>query len=380
VLAWLRAHSTAMEDLLAQLSRSESPSIEPDAQRDVFALLEAELRAIDYTVRAVRGRGVGDHLLARPARRVRGVSYQLLIGHLDTVWPLGTIAEMPVRREGDRLYGPGVLDMKGGLVQALFALQALAALGLEPEVTPVVFITSDEEIGSGDSLRWLDRLAAGADRALVLEAAYGSSGMLKTARKGTGWFRVVARGRAAHAGVSPQEGLSAILELSHLIQALFALNDPDRGVTVNVGQVDGGVRPNVVAPAAQAVVDVRVPSLEAAVEVEAAIRALRPTTDGVTVEVEGRMTRPPMEPTPRNQVLWRRAVEIARELGIPVEQASVGGASDGNYTSSHTATLDGLGPVGEGAHAHHEHVVLPHLPERAALLAELVMSPPLGLP
>ncbi len=377
VLAWLRERTDSMVELLARLARAESPSVDPSAQRDAFAILASELRALGYRVRAVRGAGVGDHLYARPLQRARGRSYQLVAGHLDTVWPVGTVEEMPVRRDGDLLYGPGVLDMKGGLVQALFALHALTALGLEPAVTPVVLVTSDEEIGSRDSLRWLDRLAVGADRALIVEAAYGSAGRLKTARKGTGWFSLTARGRAAHAGVSPHEGLSAILELSHLIQSLHALNDPDRGVTVNVGRIDGGLRPNVVAPVAQAIVDVRVPSHEAAAEVEAAIRSLTPVVEGVTIEVEGAMTRPPMEATPRNRTLWEHAKQIAGELDLTVDEASVGGASDGNYTSLHTATLDGLGPIGEGAHAHHEHVVVPRLAERAALLAHLLLVPPL---
>ena len=378
-LAWLRAQTDAMVELLSRLARAESPSLDPASQRDAFAILAAELEPLGYRVRAIAGAGTGDHLYARPARRGSG-PYQLVVGHLDTVWPLGSTEEMPVRREGDLLYGPGVLDMKGGLVQALFALRALRELGGEPAVTPVLLVTSDEEIGSRTSLRWLERLAAGADRALILEAAFGSAGALKTARKGTGWFRITVRGRAAHAGVSPEEGLSAILELSHVIQSLFALNDPERGVTVNVGQVDGGLRPNVVAPVAQALVDVRVPTREAADGVAAAIHALRPTVAGVTIEVEGRMTRPPMEATPRNRLLWDEAVRAAGRLGLPLAQATVGGASDGNYTSMHTATLDGLGPVGEGAHAHHEHVVVPSLPERAALLVELLLAGPLPRP
>ncbi len=377
ILEWLRARTDAMAELLVRLARAESPSLDPEAQREAFAILAAELRAVGYETRAIRGDGVGDHLYARPGGRKSGRRYQLLVGHLDTVWPLGTIHDMPARRDGDRLFGPGVLDMKGGLVQAIFALGALADLGLEPEVTPVVLFTSDEEIGSRDSLRWLERLAGGAERALILEAAFGSAGRLKTARKGTGWFRLTARGRAAHAGTSPQEGLSAILELSHVIQSLFALNDPDRGVTVNVGQIDGGLRPNVIAPVAVAIVDVRVPSREAAAEVEAAIRELRPVIDGVTIEIEGRMTRPPMEPTPRNRRLWREARRAGQALGLALDESSVGGASDGNYTSRHTATLDGLGPVGAGAHAHHEHVVVSELPMRAALLAELMRAPPL---
>jgi glutamate carboxypeptidase len=377
VLEWLRARTDAMADLLMRLARAESPSLDPGSQDAAFAILASELQGLGCETRALRGDGVGDHLYARPAVRRRGRPYQVVLGHLDTVWPLGTIEQMPARRDGDRLFGPGVLDMKGGLVQAVYALAALAAFDLEPEVVPVVLVTSDEEIGSRDSLRWIERLARRADRALIMEAAFGSTGRLKTQRKGTGWFRLTVRGRAAHAGSHPEEGLSAILELSHVIQSLFALNDPGSGVTVNVGQVDGGLRPNVIAPVAQAIVDVRVPTHEAAVELEAAIRALGPVTEGVTIEIEGRMMRPPMEPTRRNRRLWREAQRAGRALGLELEEASVGGASDGNYTSRHTATLDGLGPIGEGAHAQHEHLVVPYLPERTALLAELLLAPPL---
>jgi glutamate carboxypeptidase len=296
---------------------------------------------------------------------------------MDTVWPLGTIETMPVRRRGDDLLGPGVVDMKGGLVLMLFALRALAAHGLEPALTPVALVTSDEEIGSRESLPTIVRLARGARRAFVLEAAYGPSGKLKTARKGVGWFRLTVHGRASHAGVAPEEGLSAILELSHQIQRLFALNDPSRGVTVNVGTIDGGLRPNIVAPLASAAVDVRVPTHEAAAEVEAAIRALQPVGEGLALEVEGGLGRPPMEPTPRNRSLWLEAERLGGLLGLALDEAAVGGGSDGNYASLYTATLDGLGPVGAGAHAVDERVAIPRLPERAALLALLLLAPDL---
>jgi glutamate carboxypeptidase len=319
---------------------------------------------------------MGDHLYARPERRRRGAPFQLLVGPMDTVWPLGTLATMPVRREGDLLYGPGVADMKGGLAVMILALRALAAHGLEPVVTPVVLVTSDEELGSVESLPWLHRLARGAGRAFVLEAPLGLAGRLKTSRKGTGWFRVVVRGRAAHAGVDPGQGRSAILELSHQIQQLFELNDPRSGVTVNVGTIDGGLRPNVVAPEASAMVDVRVPTAAAGERLEAAIRGLRPVTPGVSIEVEGRLSRPPLERTPRNRALWRAARTAAARLGLPLEETGVGGASDGNYTSLHTATLDGLGAVGVGAHAVDERIVVSSLPERAALLALLLLAPP----
>jgi glutamate carboxypeptidase len=375
LLAWLRGHTEEGVALVEALARAESPSLVPESTRAAYAILATELERLGYLVRPLRGERTGDHLYARPEARRRGSPRQLLVGHLDTVWPLGTLASMPVRRDGDLLYGPGVADMKGGLAVLVLALRALAEHGLEPPATPVVLVTSDEEVGSVESLPWLRRLARGADRALVLEAPLGRAGKLKTTRKGTGWFRVVVRGRAAHAGVEPARGRSAILELTYQVQRLFELNDPGRGVTVNVGTIDGGLRANVVAPEASALVDVRVPTAEDGRRVEAAIRSLRPVTPGVTLEVEGRLARPPLEPTPRNRALWRAARDAAGRLGLPLEEAAVGGASDANYTSLLTATLDGLGAVGEGAHAPDERILVPRLPERAALLALLLLEP-----
>jgi glutamate carboxypeptidase len=286
---------------------------------------------------------------------------------------------MPPRVEDGRLYGPGAYDMKGGLVQLLFALRALDELGAVPAVTPVVFLNADEELGSLDSRRWIRLLARGADRALVLEPPEGSEGRLKTGRKGVGSFRVTVMGRAAHAGSSPERGLSAILELAHQVERLFALNDRRRGITVNVGTIDGGLRPNVVAPEAEAVVDARAPTPEAARDVERAIRGLQPSRPGLTLSVEGAFRRPPMPQTRRNRALAHRARALARELGIVVGEARVvGGGSDANLTSELTATLDGLGPVGDGAHALDEHAVVRRLPERAALLALLLLEPERG--
>jgi glutamate carboxypeptidase len=376
LLAWLRARTDAMVELLAALASAESPSLDREAQAAPFSLLAFQLTDIGYLVRTVRARTVGDHLYARPADRRRGAPYQLLLGHMDTVWPVGTLASMPIERRGDELFGPGVVDMKAGLVQIVFALRALSAHGLEPETTPVVLMTTDEEIGSRESKSLILRLARGASRAFVLEAAFGARGALKTARKGTGAYRLTVRGRAAHAGVAPEEGLSAILELSHQIQRLFALNDPERGITVNVGTIDGGLRANVIAPEAVAVVDVRVPTRAAGEEIDAAIRDLRPVGEGLTIEVEGGLGRPPMEATPENLALFATAARLGAALGLELESVMVGGASDGNYTSLHAPTLDGLGPVGAGAHAADERVVVPRLPERAALLALLLLSSP----
>jgi glutamate carboxypeptidase len=380
ILAWLRERTGEITALLERLVAAESPSLAPEAQRAVFGILAGELDALGFEVGRVPGIDVGDHLLARPrpqeweAARA-GAPAQLLLGHMDTVWPLGTIERIPLRTEAGRLHGPGAFDMKGGLAQMLFALRALREYDLAPPVTPTVFINSDEEIGSVESRPHIERLAGEAARAFVMEPSFGPSGRLKTARKGTGEFTISVKGVASHAGLDPERGASAILELSQQVQRLFELNDLERGTTVNVGRIDGGLRPNVVAPAAKAVADVRVAWPDEAVRIEAAIRGLEPVSEATSLEIEGGFDRPPLTPTPRNRALWKRAQAVAHELGIPLQEAAVGGASDGNLTSVHTATLDGLGAVGDGAHADREHVLVDRLPERAALLAMLVSEP-----
>lgn len=376
LLRWLDEHGEEMLALLERLVRAESPSVDRRAQEGPFRILAAELEGIDYVVRRVPDGAAGDHLYARPRRRRRGDPRQLLIGHMDTVWPIGTLAAMPVHYEGGFLFGPGTADMKGGLVEIVFALRALHALGLEPPATPVVLVNTDEELGSIGSTPLIRLLAHGAARAFVLESGEGVDGRLKIARKGIGSFAVTIRGRPAHAGAEPEHGVSAILELSHQVQRLFALNDPANGVTVNVGTIDGGLRPNVVAPAATATVDVRVPSAAAAREVERALRELAPVLEGATVKVEGGFRRPPMEPLPRNRALLAAARRLGHELGLAVEDAGlVGGGSDANTTSVYTATLDGLGPIGEGSHAMDERIDTSRLPERTALLSLLLLEP-----
>lgn len=371
----LRGRREAMADCLESLVRIESPSHDAGSVGPVLDFFERRFRELGFRCRRGTGRVSGGHLLA-VGEGQRGAANQLVLGHADTVWPVGTLDRMPVRRERGRLYGPGAYDMKGGLVQALFAFEAIRAAGLWPSVRPIVFINSDEEVGSPESARHIGRLARVVARSFVVEPSLGPEGRLKTTRKGVGRFRVEVEGRAAHAGLDPEKGASAIVELSHVVQALFAMNDSGRGTSVNVGTVAGGTRPNVIAERAVAELDVRVRTAAEGDRVERAIRGLRPVSEGTHLFVGGGFTRPPLETTPGNRRLWQRATVAAERLGIEIDEGAAGGGSDGNWVSPHAATLDGLGAVGDGAHATHEHVVIEKMPERAALLACLLLDPP----
>jgi len=361
-----------MVALLADLVAAESPSDAPETQAGPLGILFEEFTRLGYHVRHTPGTRTGGYLVARHPAADRPT--QLLLGHCDTVWPVGTLATMPLEVEGDVLRGPGSYDMKGGLVQGLFALRALRDLGLEPPLAPVFLVNTDEEIGSIESRPVIEQLAAASARALVLEPGAGPNGALKTQRKGLGDFIITVHGRAADAGNEPEKGVSAILGMAELVRTLTALNDYPRGVSVNVGVISGGLRPNVVPPECRAEVDVRATTMADAARLEQVIRALAPPLPGTTLTIHGGFERGPLERTPRNVALWELARQTGAEMGLALEQAAVGGGSDGNLTSAHTATLDGLGPVGDGAHARHEHVLISKMIERGALLAALLMK------
>lgn len=378
ILSHLQGCRDEMVGFLEELACIESPSRDAATQAPAFRRFAEALETLDFSVKRIPGHTSGGLLYARPRQRRTKNPIQLLLGHIDTVWPVGTLADMPIETKDGRMKGPGVYDMKGGLTQIVFALKTLRQLQLETQVTPVVLVNSDEEIGSQESSRKIRSLARIANRAFVLEPSLGLDGRIKTARKGIGRFTIKVKGKAAHAGLNPEAGASAILELSHQIQSLFALNDPAAGVTVNVGMVDGGLGANVVAPESSAMVDVRVPTHRDARRVEEQICALTAVTPGVTLTVEGGFRRPPMERTPAGRALWSVAQNLGRELDMDLREGAAGGGSDGNTTSQFTATLDGLGPVGDGAHAHHEFLFVDSLIERTALLSVLVLAPPLA--
>jgi glutamate carboxypeptidase len=311
----------------------------------------------------------GDHLLAEFGC---GSSQILLLGHFDTVWPVGQLDRMPLTRSGGRLHGPGVFDMKAGIAMAMLATRALLEAGPALAHRIVMLWTTDEETGSASSRAAIEDEARRSRAVLVLEPSL-PGGAVKTARKGCGIYRVKVRGVAAHAGIEPQKGASAVHELAHQILRVNALQDLARGISVNVAQVSGGVRLNVIPDEAHATVDVRVPTAAAAAEIDAAFRALRAVDERTTVEASGGIDRPPLERTGLVERLYNVARDVARELGQDLAEGSTGGGSDGNFTAAlGIPTLDGLGAIGDGAHALHEYVDIETLPDRAALLAGLI--------
>ncbi|MGI9235526.1 MAG: M20 family metallopeptidase [Woeseiaceae bacterium] len=377
ILDYVNDQSASFIDLTRSLVEAESPSSQPECHDEVRRVLRLALAEVGYDSRESGYPDRPRHIFAVPADRPKGVASQLLLGHYDTVWPVGTLASRPFSVDGNTMHGPGTFDMKAGLAQIVLALGAIRDLELETAVVPIIFVNADEEIGSRTSTRYVRWLAQHANRALVMEPALGPSGAIKTERKGIGRFTVTVHGKAAHAGLDPEAGASAILELSHIIQKFFALNDIDKGITVNVGTIDGGIQPNVIAPHSKAVVDVRVPTVEAGIDVERAIHAFEATTPNVRLHIDGSIGRPAMQSTPRNRRLWQVAKKAGADLGLDLCDARAGGGSDGNTASQYTATLDGLGAVGDGAHAIHEHLLIDRTLERIALLTLLLIAPPM---
>ena len=364
-----RAERMWLLDTVEALVRIESPTTDKTAVDRCGAELARRLERIGGRVTKLPRPDRGDHLLAEFGC---GTSQILLLGHFDTVWPVGQLERMPLVVSNGRLHGPGVFDMKAGIGIAMLAARALLETGAPLAKRLVMLWTTDEEIGSASSRVAIEDEARRSDAVLVLEPSL-PGGALKTARKGCGSFEVTIKGVSAHAGIEPQKGASAVHELARQILAINALQDLERGVSVNVVRVSGGLRSNVIPDEARAIVDVRAPTIAAAAEIEAAIRGLRPHDPRTTVESAGGFDRPPLERTAQVERLYRQAQEAARELGQDLAEGSTGGGSDGNFTAAlGVPTLDGLGPVGDGAHALHEHVEMESLPDRAALVAGLI--------
>jgi glutamate carboxypeptidase len=366
----------AMVKLLGTFVRCESPSHDKAAVDAFGEIVAREWKRRAADVRVLRQKERGNHLRVEIGRDHGGSASQILvIGHLDTVYPIGTLRKMPFRISSGRAWGPGTFDMKGGLVLALFAVDALRAAGVTLDKRVVFLWTSDEEIGSKSSRAVIETEARRSDAVLVLEPAFGKDGRVKTERKGTGGAEIVVTGRAAHAGIEPEKGINAVHELALQIERLARLNDPERGITVQTTVVSGGTVSNVVPDHARAEVDIRFSRLKDAAGLERRLRARRPILRGAKIEVRGGINRPPLERTAEVERLFRHARGLMGSMGLSLEEASTGGASDGNFTGAMgIPTLDGLGAVGDGAHTPHENVVIRALAERVALIAGLLAS------
>ena len=374
IINYLKDNYKPMLALLKELVAIESPSNNKKALKNVIRFLITELEQLGFYTLHVSGKNTGGYLYARPLIRKKNTPLQLLIGHCDTVWELHTIKDMPLIQSNGKLSGPGVFDMKAGIIQILFSLRAIKALQLDLAVTPIILINTDEEIGSHESTPIIKRLSKLVHRAFVLEPPLGLEGRLKTARKGVGRFTITVKGKAAHAGLDPQKGVNAIVELSHQVQRLYAMNDFDKGITVNIGLIEGGYASNVIAAESKATIDVRVYNIEDGAYITDRIHQLKPILDNVELRIEGRIGRPPMTQTSRNKHLWENAEANGKLIGLNLEQATAGGGSDGNTTSLYTTTLDGLGTPGDGAHATHEFIFSDKLIERTALLTLLMLN------
>ena len=374
VLRFCEAGQGWLLETIRALVSIESPTHDKAAVDRCGRELQRRLEALGARVTRHPQEAVGDHLCAEfpsPAGQGGASKQILLLGHFDTVWDVGQIEVMPLREEDGRLHGPGVYDMKTGIALGMLAMRALLDAGTAP-ARIVMLWTTDEETGSDTSRALIEEEARRSAAVLVLEPSL-PGGALKTSRKGCGDYELLIRGVAAHAGIDPSKGASAVRELARQILRLEQFQDVARGVTLNVGVIEGGTRANVVAGEARALIDVRVPTMADAARLDAALAGLRPELTGTTLQLRGAIDRPPLERTEAVVRLYHLAREVAAELGRDLGEGGTGGGSDGNFTAAlGIPTLDGLGAMGDGAHAIHEHVSISELPWRAALLVGLV--------
>jgi glutamate carboxypeptidase len=375
ILLEARSRQKQIVALIRELVECESPSDDPAAVNRFVDLL-ADVAPSFARVKTVPGGRFARHVLYEFDLFGKKKQGQILaLGHSDTVWPLGTLASMPFRQKNGRLWGPGVLDMKAGIAFFIYAMRILRDLETPVAHKVVMQIVSDEEVGSESSRALTEKNAQRSKAVLVLEPASGLEGKLKTARKGIGGYTVTVRGRATHSGLDFTGGASAVLELARQIVKIAGFTDFERGITVNPGVISGGTRVNVVAAEAGAEVDLRVLRMKDAAALDRKFRALRPADKRCTIEVAGGINRPPLERSPAIVQLFRKAQTLAREMGVSLDESSVGGGSDGNFTAAlGVPTLDGLGAVGEGAHALNESILLDRIADRTALLAKLVAT------
>ena len=359
-----------MLEVLGEWVNHDSPTLDKPCVDSLGRRISAAFAALGASVETLPQSGYGDHYRVVWGNGARQI---LLLAHLDTVWPLGEAARRPFAVGDGKATGPGVNDMKSGIVVGLYALQALIETGRTPAHRLVYLLTSDEEMGSPTSRALIEKEARRSDYALVLEPSRG--GPLTTWRKGVGHFDLQVTGIASHAGVDPEKGVSAVEELAHQTLKLHAMSDVARGISVNVGTTQGGSRSNVVAASAQAEIDLRVMTASDGERMAQAILSLTPVLKGTTLRVSGGLNRPPYEESAAGLALYERARTVGARLGLTLDKTGSGGGSDGNFTAAlGVPTLDGLGAVGQGSHALSEHILVESLPQRAALLAELVLD------
>lgn len=377
-LAFAEAKQPAIVALIRELARCESPSDQPQAVNRFIEVLAERLDGAS-NVKTLPGGRFGRHLRCEfklPRAKSGGKSDHgkiLVLAHSDTVWPLGTLAQMPLREEQGRLWGPGVLDMKSGIAFFIYAVHTLRMLEIPVRRTILFQVNSDEEVGSVSSRQYTEEAARQSAVVLLVEPGAGLTGKLKTARKGVGDYTVTVKGKASHAGVDFEAGASAVIELARQIPKIAAFTNLKQGITVNPGVISGGTRTNVIAAEAHVGVDIRIAKAKDAAALDKKFRALRPIDKRCSIHVEGGLNRPPMERSPAIRSLFQKARECATELGVTLEESSTGGGSDGNFTAAlGVPTLDGLGGVGEGAHAANESILLDRIADRTALLAMLL--------
>jgi glutamate carboxypeptidase len=361
--------------MIEEFARCESPTDDPAAVNRFVDLLASRVDGLGR-VRVFPGGKFGKHVRCEFKLPGKPKSGQILaLGHSDTVWPLGTLRTMPVKQTRGRLWGPGVLDMKSGLALFLFAIQALRELDVPVKHNVVLQVNSDEETGSESSRALTEEAARGSVAVLVLEPAAGLDGRLKTARKGVGDYSITVRGRAAHAGLDFAKGANAIVEMARQLEKIEGFTRLERGVTVSPGVIHGGTRSNVVPDECRVEVDVRIPRASDAKYLSRCFASLKPFDQRCSLEVAGGVNRPPLERTAGVRKLFRLAHTLAAGMGVTLDEASVGGGSDGNFTAAlGLPTLDGLGAVGEGAHAANESILLNRIADRTALLARLIAA------
>lgn len=376
ILTWVQSKQNQIITLLRDMVECESPSGDAAAIQKFNDLFRDHVAEIGEVRLKKATSPHGSHLQCEfelPGGRKRG--QVLALGHSDTVYPLGTLKRMPFREQNGRLWGPGVLDMKGGIAFFVFAMRALRELNIPVQRKVLLQLNSDEEVGSPSSRPLTEREATKSAAVLVLEPGTGIEGRAKTARKGIGDYTVTVRGKAAHAGVDFSAGASAIVELARQIEAIAGFTDLDHGLTVNPGVISGGSRSNVVADHARVEVDFRIVRLKDAAMLERKFRRLRPFDKRCTIEVSGGLNRPPLERTKAVRDLYQKARSLAAEIGVDLQESSTGGGSDGNFTAAlGVPTLDGIGTVGEGAHAPTESILVNRIADRTALLAKLVAA------